>query len=61
MGSHESGVNHFNQNVMGLSEFPDTLSPVIFYFGGDIGDGGLCSEISPIRCCRRRFSYFVFL
>jgi hypothetical protein len=46
---------------MGLSEFPDTLSPVILHFGGDIGDigdKGPCGEFSLIR--RRRFFYFVF-
>jgi hypothetical protein len=32
-------MNRLNQNVMGLSEFPDTLPLVIFHFGGDIGDG----------------------
>jgi hypothetical protein len=43
---------------MGLSEFPDILSPVIIPFGGDIGDGSLCDETSLIR--RRRFFYFLF-
>jgi hypothetical protein len=43
---------------MGLSEFPDILSPVILYFGGHIGYGSLCDEISLIR--RRRFFYFLF-
>jgi hypothetical protein len=42
---------------MGLSEFPDILAPVILLFGGDIGDGSICGEISLIRC--RRFFYFV--
>jgi hypothetical protein len=43
---------------MGLSEFPDILLLVILPFGGDIGDGSLCDEISVI-CCRR-FFYFLF-
>jgi hypothetical protein len=43
---------------MGLSEFPDILSPVILPFGGDIGDGSLCDEMSVIF--RRRFFYFLF-
>jgi hypothetical protein len=33
---------------MGLSEFPDTLSPVILHFGGDIGDKSPCGEFSLI-------------
>jgi hypothetical protein len=41
---------------MGLSEFPDILSPVILHFGGDIGDGSLSGEIFLIRRCR--FFYF---
>jgi hypothetical protein len=40
-GSHESGVNCFSLHVMGLSEFHDTLPPVILHFGGDIGNGNL--------------------
>ncbi len=44
---------------MGLSKFPDTLSPVILRFAGNIGNGSLCSEISLICRCRR-FSYFAF-
>jgi hypothetical protein len=44
---------------MGLSEFPDTLSPVILHFGGDIGDGSPWGEISLIRR-RRRFFHFGF-
>jgi hypothetical protein len=43
---------------MGLSEFPDTLLPVILHFGDHIGDRSICGEISLIR--RRRFSYFAF-
>jgi hypothetical protein len=43
---------------MGLSEFPDILSPVILHFGGHIGDGSLCDEISLI--CRRRRCFFYF-
>jgi hypothetical protein len=45
---------------MGLSEFPDILSPVILHFGGHIGGGSLCDEISLIRRRRRRFFYFLF-
>jgi hypothetical protein len=44
---------------MGLSEFPDILLPVILPFGGDIGDGSFCDEISLIRR-RHRFFYFLF-
>jgi hypothetical protein len=29
---------------MGLSEFPDTLSPVILNFGGAIGEKSPCGE-----------------
>jgi hypothetical protein len=35
---------------MGLSEFPDILSPVILHFGSHIGGKSLCDEISLI--CR---------
>jgi hypothetical protein len=45
---------------MGLSEFPDILSSVILHFGGHIGDGSLCNEISLIRLCRLRFFYFLY-
>jgi hypothetical protein len=45
---------------MGLSEFPDILSPVILSLGGDIGDGSHCDETSLIRRRRRRFFYFLF-
>ena len=45
---------------MGLSEFPDILSPVILQFGGHIGDGSLCVKISLIGGGRRRFLYFAF-
>jgi hypothetical protein len=45
---------------MGMSEFPDILSPVILPFFGDIGDGSLCDEISLIRRRRPRFFYFLF-
>jgi hypothetical protein len=44
---------------MGLSEFPDTLVLVILHFGGHIGDGSLCDEISLIRRRCYRFFYFV--
>jgi hypothetical protein len=43
---------------MGLSEFPDILSPVILHFGSHLGNGSLCDAISLIR--RRRFFHFVF-
>jgi hypothetical protein len=29
---------------MSLSEFPDTLSPVVLNFGGHIGDRNICGE-----------------
>jgi hypothetical protein len=45
---------------MGLSELPDILSSVILHFGGHIGDGSLCDEISLIRCRRPRFFHYVF-
>jgi hypothetical protein len=32
--SHESGVNSSGRHVMGLSKFPDILSPAILHFGG---------------------------
>jgi hypothetical protein len=41
---------------MGLSEFPDTLSPVILHFGCHIGDQSICGEFSLICPCRRHFS-----
>ncbi len=58
--SHKSGVNRSGRHIMGLSEFPDSLLPVILHFGSDIGDGSLCDEISLIRCCRRSFFYVFF-
>jgi hypothetical protein len=58
--SHERGVNHSGRHVMGLREFCDILSPVILKFGGHIGDGSLCVEISLISRRRRRFFYFAF-
>jgi hypothetical protein len=45
---------------MGLSEFPDTLLPVLLHFGGDISDKSPCGEFSLICCRRRRFFYFAF-
>jgi hypothetical protein len=45
---------------MGLSEFHDTLSPVILHFGSEIGDGSPCGEISLILRRRCNFSYFAF-
>jgi hypothetical protein len=44
---------------MGLSEFPDILSPVILQFSGHISDENHCVEISLIGR-RRRFLYFAF-
>jgi hypothetical protein len=44
---------------MGRSKFSDNLSLVILPFGGNIGDGSLCDEISLILR-RRRFFYFLF-
>ncbi len=38
----KSGMNHLSQNIMGLSEFPDTHRPIILHFGGDIGDRRPC-------------------
>ncbi len=60
--SHESGLNGSGRHVMGLSKFPDILLLVILHFGGHIGGGSLCDEISLIRCRRRcrRFFYFLF-
>jgi hypothetical protein len=45
---------------MGLSKFPDTLSPVILHFGGAIGKKSPCGEFFLIRRLRRRFFYFAF-
>jgi hypothetical protein len=45
---------------MGLREFSDILSPVILQFGGHIGDGSLCVEISLISRCRHHFFYLAF-
>jgi hypothetical protein len=45
---------------MSLSEFPDTLSPVILNFGGHIGDRSICGEKFLIYRRRRRFSDFAF-
>ncbi len=45
---------------MGLSEFHDTLATIILHFGGDIGNGHCCSEISLIQRRGRPFSYFAF-
>jgi hypothetical protein len=41
----KSDVNHFSWHILGLSEFHDTLSPIILYFGGNISDGNLRGEI----------------
>jgi hypothetical protein len=45
---------------MGLSEFHDTLTMIILHFGGNIGDGHCCCEISLIRRRGHPFSYFAF-
>jgi hypothetical protein len=45
---------------MGLREFSDILSPVILQFGGHIGNGSLCVEISLIGHHHRSFFYFAF-
>jgi hypothetical protein len=45
---------------MGLSEFHDTLSTIIFHFGGDPGDGHRRGAISLIHHRRCPFSYFAF-
>jgi hypothetical protein len=42
-------MNRFSRYIVGLNEFHGTLSPIIFHFGGDIGDGNLLGEISLIR------------
>ncbi len=55
----KSGVNHFNQHIVGLSEFHDTLSMIILRFSGNISDGHSQGEISLI--CHHKFSYFAFL
>ncbi len=47
-----SDVNRFSGHVMCLSELALSFSPVILYFGGDIGNGSLCVENSKI--CRHR-------
>jgi hypothetical protein len=44
---------------MGLSKIHDTLLPIILHFGGDIGNGSLCDEISLIAAAAG-FSSFVF-
>jgi hypothetical protein len=51
-------MNCSGQYVMGLSKFPDTLSPVNLHFGGHTSDRSICGKISLI--CRRRFSKFAF-
>ncbi len=52
-GSHNSRVNRSGRHV--ISEFPETLSPVILHFS----DGRLCSQISLIRS-HHRFFFFAF-
>ncbi len=49
----KNDVNSFSWHIMGPSEFHDTLLLVILHFCGDIGDGSLPGEISPI--CRHQF------
>ncbi len=49
----KSGMNHFSQHIMGLSDFPDTLPPCILHFGSNISDGSLCVELALI--CYRQF------
>jgi hypothetical protein len=51
-------MNCLNRNVMGLSEFHDTLPLVILHFGGDIGDGSLCVQGSLIRRRAKGFASF---
>jgi hypothetical protein len=46
---------------MGLSGFHDTLATIILHFGGEIGGGHCCGEISLIRRSGHPFSYFAFL
>jgi hypothetical protein len=41
-----------SQYAMGLSNFHDTLLPIILNFGGDIGDGSRLSAELPLICCR---------
>jgi hypothetical protein len=50
-------VNRFNQHIVSLSEFHDTLGMIILYFGGDMGDGHCRGEISLICRRGRPFSY----
>ncbi len=45
---------------MGLSEFPDILSPVILNFGSAIGEKSPCGKFFLIRRRRRRFFYYTF-
>ncbi len=49
----KSDVNHFIRHVMGLSEFHNTLLLIILQFWGNISNGSLCVEVSPI--CRHRW------
>jgi hypothetical protein len=56
----KSGVNCFNQHIVGLSEFHATLSTIILYFGSNIGYGLCRGEISLIRRCGRLISCFTF-
>jgi hypothetical protein len=55
-----AALNRSGRHVKGLSELPDILLPVILQFGGHIGDGNLCVEISLISRRRLRFLYFAF-
>jgi hypothetical protein len=48
-------MNRLSRNIMGLSEFPDTLPSVILHFSRDISNGSLCVQETLIRRRRRRF------
>ncbi len=56
----KSGVNRLSQQVIGLSEFHDTLLMIILHFGGDPSDGHCHGAISLICCRHCHFSYFTF-
>jgi hypothetical protein len=44
--------------LMGLRELPDILYLIIFHFGGNIGNGSLCNEISLIAAAGSPASSF---
>ncbi len=56
----KNSMNCFNQHIVGLIVFHDTLSTLILHFGGKISDGHCHGEISLIRCHGHSFSYFTF-